>query len=80
MSGFRDEGGAAAILFRFADAELGFTADFEYPFLGEGLEQAIEEDLGFAFFVARDVGGGPSDEFLEAAFAIGGHSLSIHDQ
>ena len=66
------EGGAAAVFLGFADAELGF-AGFEDAFLGEGLEQAVEKDLGFAFFVAGDVGGGPSDEVLEAGFAVVGH-------
>jgi hypothetical protein len=51
------------------DSELGF-AGFEDAFLSEGLEQAVEKDLGFAFFVPRDVRGGPVDEVLEAGFAI----------
>ena len=72
------EGGAAAVFFGFADAEFGLAADFEEAFLAEGLEEAVEEDLGLAFFVAGDVGGGPGDEFLEAGFAIGGHAESIH--
>jgi hypothetical protein len=33
--------------------------------------------LGFALFVARDVGGGPVDEFLEAGFAVVGHGESM---
>jgi hypothetical protein len=36
--------------------------------------------LGFAFFVARDVGRGPIDEFLEAGFAIGGHGVRIQEK
>jgi hypothetical protein len=71
------ERGAAAIFFGFANAELGF-AGFENAGLAEGLKQAVEEDLGFAFFIARDVGGGPGDKFLEAGFAVGGHQVSIH--
>jgi hypothetical protein len=35
--------------------------------------------LRLAFFVAGDVRGRPLNEFLETAFAIGRHSLNIHD-
>ena len=42
------EGGAAAVFFGFADAELGLAADFEEAFAAEGLEEAVEEDLGLA--------------------------------
>lgn len=67
--------GAAAIFLGFANAEFGLAADFEGAFAAKGLEEAVEEELGFAFFIAGDVGGGPSDEFLEAGFAVGGHAV-----
>ncbi len=44
-------------------------------FTAEGLEEAVEEDLGLAFFVAGDVGGGPIDKILESAIAVVGHSF-----
>ena len=77
------EGGAAAVLFGFADAELGFVADFEEALLVEGLQQAVEcphpspfpkWERGRTDFVARRVGGGPLDELLEAGFAVVGAS------
>jgi hypothetical protein len=85
------ERSAAAVFFRFADAEFGF-AGFERPGRRGGQSlfsqsrkegqtpEAVEEDLGFAFFVALDVRGGPVDEFLEAGFAVGGHGVRIHDK
>jgi len=54
------------------------AANFEKAFSAEGLEEAFEKDLGFALFVAGDVGGGPGDEFLEAGLAVGGHSVITH--
>jgi hypothetical protein len=71
------EGGAAAVFFGFANAEFGGAADFEEAFLAEGLEEAVEEDLRLALFVAGDVGGGPIDEFLEPSFSIIGHAKSL---
>jgi hypothetical protein len=38
--------------------------------LTEGLEEAVEEDLGLAFFVAGDVLRAPAGELGEALFAI----------
>ena len=72
------EGGAAAVFLGFANAELGGAADFEDAALAEGLEEAVEEDLGLAFFVASDVGGGPIDEFLKAGFAVLGLGSFCH--
>jgi hypothetical protein len=54
--------------------------DFEEASLAEGLEEAIEEYLGLAFFVAGDVDGDPVDKFLPAAIAICGHAVSIHNR
>ena len=87
--------GAAAIFLGFADAEFGGAADVEEAFLAEGLEETVEdphpsplpkgEGIEAALFVARDVGGGPVDESLEAGFAVGcfgnwGHAESIHNR
>ena len=66
--GFPDvvgEGGAAAVFGGLADAHLGGAADVEGALLAEGLEEAVEEDLGLALLVAGDVGGGPVDEVLK---------------
>lgn len=46
------------------------AAYVEAAFLGEGLEEAVEEDLGVAFLVAGDVFCAPVDEFGEALFAV----------
>ena len=46
---------AAAVLVRFADAEFRMPAYVERARLTEGLEEAVEEDLGLTFFNARDV-------------------------
>ena len=56
-------GGAAAVFVGFADAELGGAADIEAAGLAEALKEAVEEDLGLAFFVAGDVLLAPGDEF-----------------
>lgn len=77
------EGGAAAVFLGLLNAELELPADFEEALLAEGLEEPVEEDLGLAFFVAGDVGGGPVDEFLEARFAVRcfgnwGHAQSMY--
>jgi hypothetical protein len=46
--------------------------------VAEGLEEAVEEELGFAFFVAGDVLVGPCDEVFEALDALGvGHGVMI---
>ena len=68
-----------ADLLVFADAEFGGAADVQEALLAEGLEEAIEEGLGFALFVGRDVGGGPVGEFLEARPAVLGHEKSMHN-
>ena len=39
--------------------------------MAEGLEEAVEEDLGLALFVAGDVGGAPVNEGLQSGFAVG---------
>ena len=75
-TGFQDiigEGGAAAVFLGLADAHLGRAADIERPAPAEGLEEAVEEDLCFAFLVAFDVLGGPIDEGLEFGGADGIH-------
>jgi hypothetical protein len=67
--GFPDvvgEGGAAGVFLAGLDAEFRLAADIEGAALSEGDEEAVEEDLGLAFFVAGDVGGGPINEGLEA--------------
>jgi hypothetical protein len=55
-------------------------ADFLGAFLAEGMEGAVEEDLGFAFFVALDVLGGPGDEILEEGFAGLGHGTLLGER
>jgi hypothetical protein len=70
--GFPDvvgEAGAAAVFGGFADAHLGGAADVEGALLAEGAVEAVEEDLGLAFLVAGDVGGGPGDEVVEERFS-----------
>jgi len=57
------QSGAAAVFVGFADAEFGGAADIEAAGLAEALEEALEEDLGLAFFVAGDVLLAPGDEF-----------------
>lgn len=67
--GFPDvigEGGAAAVLVGFADAELGRTADVKTAGLTKRLEEAVEEDLRLAFFVARDVLRAPGGELAQS--------------
>jgi hypothetical protein len=59
------EGGAAAVFVGFADAEFGGAADIEAAGLAKALEEAIQEYLGLAFFVAGDVLLAPGDEFGE---------------
>ena len=66
--GFPDEigeGGAAAVLGGLADAEFGLAADIEHARLAEGLEEAVEEDLGLAFFIAGDVLLRPADKLSQ---------------
>lgn len=76
--GFPDEvgeRGAAAVLAGLADAELRRAADIERAGLAEGLEEAVEEDLGLAFFVAGDVLAAPVDELGE--FRGVSHAMSF---
>ena len=62
------EGGAAAPA--FGNALFQRRAGFPHPTLLEGLEQAVEEDLRFALFIALDVLLAPLDEGLEQFSAI----------
>lgn len=57
------ESGATAIFLVFADAEFRRAAHIETTGLAESLEEAVEEDLRLAFFVARDVRLTPRVEF-----------------
>jgi len=63
--GFPDEVGEGGAAFGVFDAEFEGCAGFFDAALAEGAEEAVEEDLGFAFFVAFDVLGGPGGEFEE---------------
>ena len=66
--GFPDvigEGGAAAVLVGFAEAELGGAADIQTTGLAKGLKEKIQKDLGLAFFVAGDVFPTPRGKFSE---------------
>src|SRR5208283_2983650 len=66
--GFPDvigEGGAAAVLAGFAEAELGEAADVQTAGLAKGLKETIQKDLGLAFFVAGDVFPAPRGKFSE---------------
>jgi hypothetical protein len=63
------ETGPAAIFGCLANAKLGSTTDVEGTFLAEGAKEVVEEDLSFAFFVPRDVRGGPVDEILKDCFS-----------
>lgn len=59
------EGGAAAVLVGFAEAEFGGAADVQTTGLAKGLKEAIQKDLGLAFFVAGDVFPAPRGKFSE---------------
>jgi hypothetical protein len=59
------EGGAAAVLVGFAEAEFGGAADIQTAGLAKGLEETIQKDLGLAFFVTGDVFLAPRREFSE---------------
>ena len=66
--GFPDEigkGGAAAVLGGLADAEFGLAADIEDARVAERLEQAVQEDLGLALFIAGDVLLRPADKLSQ---------------
>jgi len=68
------EAGAAAVFAGLANAALGFAADIERAGVAESLEEAVEEDLRLAFFVAGDVRGSPRGEggqFVHAGIAHG---------
>ena len=62
---------------RLADAEFRLTADVEGAVLAKGLEEAVEEDLGLAFFVAGVVGAGPGDEGGKFVAAVGDHGQQV---
>jgi hypothetical protein len=73
--GFRRLGQSArTVLGGFADAVFGGAADFEATALAEGLEEAIQEDVGLALLVAGDVLARPGEElsqFLLSPFVNG---------
>jgi hypothetical protein len=67
--GFPDEvgeGDAAAVFGRLADAKFRLAADVENAGMAEGLEEAVEEDLGLAFLIATDMAAHPTNEFSES--------------
>ena len=65
------EGGAAAVVLGLLDPELGGGADLAQTGVAEGLQQAVEEQLGFALLVAGDVFGDVRGEGFEPVPAIG---------
>jgi len=56
------EGRAAAVFGRLLESELRLAAGFQETLLRKGPEEAVEKDLGFAFFIAADVTGDPIDK------------------
>ena len=54
----------------FLTRNSGCTADIKRAALAEGLEEAVEEDLGLAFFVAGDVLINPSNVFGKLLLTI----------
>ncbi len=74
-NGFIDEigqGGAAVVL--LFDAHFERRARFPDAFEIEGLKEAVEEDLGLAFFVSGDVSAHPGDKFGEMLLAVFVHA------
>lgn len=70
------EAGAAAVFAGFFDAELGRAAGLEQAVVPERLEEAVEEDLGLAFFVPLDVLAAPLGEALKSVAAVVAQAVS----
>jgi hypothetical protein len=61
------------VLRRFLEAKLSLPAGFQQPSLGKGLEETIQENLGFALLIALDVLAGPIDERAQEFLTAFGH-------